>query len=187
MKENYKGKLLISSPQLSDGIFEKSLVLICEHDANGSMGFILNKPIEDLTITDVWKNFSKGHIGQEFSKNPVFIGGPLTTSSMFVIHTSDYKLEKETLTIDNSISVTGSTQIIKDIEKGLGPSQLLFSMGYSGWASGQLEEELMRDSWFICPSNEELVFQGDFDNKWRQSLNEIGIDPSRLVFDSGST
>ena len=60
MKENYKGKLLISSPQLSDGIFEKSIILICEHDANGSMGFVLNKPIENMTLVDAWRSFSKG-------------------------------------------------------------------------------------------------------------------------------
>lgn len=172
---------------MADGIFEKSLVLICEHDANGSMGFILNKPIDNLTLIDVWKSFSKGEIKSELAKRLVFIGGPLATSSMFVIHSSDYKIEKETLIIDSNYSVTGSNRIIGDIENALGPSSLLFSMGYSGWAPGQLEDELMRDSWFVCPPNEKLVFQDDFENKWIDSLRILGIDPSRLVLNGGST
>ena len=187
MKENYKGKLLISTPQLADGIFEKSIVLICEHDVNGSMGFILNKPIDNLTLMDVWKSFSKGEIKSELGKRLICIGGPLTTSSMFVIHSSDYKIERETLIIDRNYSVTGSNKIIDDIENALGPSSVFFSMGYSGWAPGQLEDELMRDSWFVCPPTEKLVFQDDFDNKWKDSLRILGIDPSRLVLKSGST
>ncbi len=187
MKENYKGKLLISSPQLADGIFEKSLILICEHDANGSMGFILNKPIDNLTLRDVWKSFSKGEIEGELGKRLIFIGGPLATSSMFVIHSSDYKIERETLIIDSNYSVTGSNKIIEDIENALGPSSLFFSMGYSGWAPGQLEDELMKDSWFVCPPTQKLVFQDDFDNKWKESFGILGVDPSRLVLNGGST
>ena len=187
MKENYKGKLLISSPQLADGIFEKSLVLICEHNANGSMGFILNKPIDNLTLKDVWKSFSKGEINSELAKRLLFIGGPLATTSMFVIHSSDYKIDRETLIVDGNYSVTGSNRIIADIENALGPTSLFFSMGYSGWAPGQLEDELLRASWFVCPPNERLVFHDNFDNKWRDSLEILGIDPSRLVLDGGST
>ena len=179
--------MLISSPQLKDGIFERSLILICEHDANGSMGFILNKPIDNLTLRDVWKSFSKGGINSELAKRLIFIGGPLATSSMFVIHSSDYKIERETLIIDSDYSVTGSNKIIDDIENALGPSSLFFSMGYSGWAPGQLEDELMRDSWFICPPTQKLVFQDDFDSKWKDSFRILGIDPSRLVLNGGST
>ena len=187
MKENYKGKLLISSPNLADGIFEKSIILLCEHDASGSMGFILNKPINNLTLRDVWKSFSKGEINGELAKRLIFIGGPLATSSMFVIHTPDYKIERETLIIDSNYSITGSNKIIDDIENEMGPSNLFFSMGYSGWAPGQLEDELMRDSWFVCPPTQKLVFQDDFDNKWKDSFRILGIDPSRLVLNGGST
>ena len=179
--------MLISAPQLADGIFEKSLILICEHDANGSMGFILNKPIDSLTLRDVWKSFSEGEIKGELAKRLIFIGGPLATSSMFVIHSSDYKIERETLIIDSNYSVTGSNKIIDDIENAMGPSNLFFSMGYSGWAPGQLEDELMRDSWFVCPPTQKLVFQDDFDNKWKDSFGLLGIDPSRLVLNGGST
>jgi putative transcriptional regulator len=151
------------------------------------MGFILNKVIDGISLSDVWKNFSKFRVGNSLSKKLVFIGGPLNTSSMFVIHTADYRVDKETLSIDSKVSVTGSNKIISDIEKGLGPKQLFFSMGYSGWAPGQLEEELTKDSWFICPSDTDLIFKENFDQKWKEAFNVLGIDPARIVWGSGST
>ena len=185
--ENYTGKLLISSPEIADGVFDKSIILICEHDANGTMGFILNKPLLDVSFETIWANLGYKPTNLNFSKKGVFIGGPLAPSAMFVIHSSDYYVDRKTIKVCENIAVTGSKEITDDLQKGKGPKSVLFTLGYSGWAPGQLEDEIMRDSWFISQKFENLIFQTDYQSKWKDALLLIGIDPSKLSSCAGSS
>ena len=93
INENYKGKLLISSPEISDGIFDKSIILICEHDANGTMGFILNKPLINVSLEAIWTNIGYEKKNPYFTNEDVYIGGPLASNAMFVIHSSEYSID----------------------------------------------------------------------------------------------
>ena len=88
MNANYKGKLLISSPEISDGVFDKSIILICEHDANGTMGFILNKPLINVSLATIWTDIGYEKKNPYFTNEDVYIGGPLASNAMFVIHSS---------------------------------------------------------------------------------------------------
>ena len=95
--ENYKGKLLISSPEISDGVFDKSIILICEHNANGAMGFILNKPLIDVSLEQIWTNIGYKKKNSYLTNEDVFIGGPLASNAMFVIHSPEYFIDKKRL------------------------------------------------------------------------------------------
>ena len=180
INENYKGKLLISSPEISDGVFDKSIILICEHDANGTMGFILNKPLINVSLGTIWTN-----IGYE-KKNPYFtnedenIGGPLASNAMIQIHSPEYFIDKKTIKVGEEISVTGTKEITDDIQKGQGPRKAIFLLGYSVLMPVQLEDEIMRDSWFVSEKFQNLIFSVDYQTKWTDALLLIGIDPSKL-------
>ena len=125
LNENYKGKLLISSPEIVGDLFDKSIILICEHDANGTMGFIVNKPLTDVSLGTIWANLGYGQKTLHLANEDVFIGGPLASNAMFVIHSSEYFIDKKTIKVCEEISVTGSKEITDDIQKGEGPKNCL--------------------------------------------------------------
>ena len=106
---------------------------------------------------------------------------------MFVIHSPEYFIEKKTIKVGKEISVTGTKEITDDIQKGQGPKKALFLMGYSGWMPGQLEDEIIKDSWFISEKFENLIFSVDYESKWTDALFLIGIDPSKLSSYAGSS
>ena len=187
ISENYKGKLLISSPEIVGDLFDKSIILICEHDANGTMGFIINKPLVDINVGTIWANLGYEEKNLRSASEDVFIGGPLASNAMFVIHSPEYFIDKKTIKVCEEISVTGTKEITDDIQKGQGPRKLLFLLGYSGWAPGQLEDEIMRDSWFVSEKIENLIFSVDYQSKWSEALFLIGIDPSKLSSYAGSS
>ena len=187
ISENYKGKLLISSPEIVGDLFDKSIILICEHDANGTMGFIINKPLIDINVGTIWANLGYEEKNLRSASEDVFIGGPLASNAMFVIHSPEYFIDKKTIKVCEEISVTGTKEITDDIQKGQGPRKLLFLLGYSGWAPGQLEDEIMRDSWFVSEKIENLIFGVDYQSKWSEALFLIGIDPSKLSSYAGSS
>ena len=187
ISENYKGKLLISSPEIVGDLFDKSIILICEHDANGTMGFIINKPLIDINVGTIWANLGYEEKNLRSASEDVFIGGPLASNAMFVIHSPEYFIDKKTIKVCEEISVTGTKEITDDIQKGQGPRKLLFLLGYSGWAPGQLEDEIMRDSWFVSEKIENLIFGVDYKSKWSEALFLIGIDPSKLSSYAGSS
>ena len=187
ISENYKGKLLISSPEIAGDLFDKSIILICEHDANGTMGFIINKPLIDINVGTIWANLGYEEKNLRSASEDVFIGGPLASNAMFVIHSPEYFIDKKTIKVCEEISVTGTKEITDDIQKGQGPRKLLFLLGYSGWAPGQLEDEIMRDSWFVSEKIENLIFGVDYQSKWSEALFLIGIDPSKLSSYAGSS
>ena len=187
ISKNYIGKLLISSPEIADGIFDKSIILICKHDTNGTIGFVVNKPVINITLETIWGNLGYNQKNFNQAKEDVFIGGPLASNAMFVIHSPEYFVNKKTIKVGQEISVTGTKEITDDIQKGQGPRKALFLLGYSGWAPGQLDDEIMRDSWFVSETFDNLIFRTDYQSKWEDALLLIGIDPSKLSSYAGSS
>ena len=151
------------------------------------MGFILNKPIIDVTLGTVWATLGYDEKNLHSANEDVLIGGPITSNAMFVIHSPDYFLDKKTIKVGKEVSVTGTKEITDDIQKGQGPKKALFLLGYSGRMPGQLEEEIMRDSWLLSENFENLIFSVDYQSKWTDALQLIGIDPSKLTSYSGSS
>ena len=181
------GQFLVSMPDLKDGIFDSALVLMCEHGESGAMGFIVNKPVKDVTLGTIWATLGYDEKNLHSANEDVLIGGPLSSNAMFVIHSPEYFVDKKTIKVGEEISVTGTKEITDHIQKGQGPKKALFLMGYSGWMPGQLEDEIMKDSWFISEKFENLIFSVDYNSKWTDALFLIGIDPSKLSSYAGSS
>ena len=155
------GHFLIASPSLKDPNFEKTVTLVCEQNESGSLGLIINKPLDhDLDQIDT------GEIS-------FLQGGPVGLDRGFVIHNSG--VWKNTTEINEDTFITSSRDIIDDIIDGHGPNHSLFIVGYSGWGPGQLESELMTNSWISAPYDPSIIFDVDTESRWEKSIDSLGI------------
>lgn len=178
------GQLLIAMPGMGDPRFEKSVVFLCAHSDDGAMGLIVNKPAPELSFSDLLEqlDISPGDKGRAIR---VHIGGPVETGRGFVLHSADYACNDSTLRVDGRFGMTATLDILEDISQGHGPSACLLALGYAGWGPGQLESELARNGWLICPASPQVVFATSDARKWAAALNSMGISPSLLSSEGG--
>jgi putative transcriptional regulator len=185
------GQLLIAMPSMGDPRFARAVIYICAHSADGAMGIIINQRAPNISFTELLEQLSIEPPQDRISLPPsltamaVHLGGPVETGRGFVLHSADYFKAENTLPIDESVCLTATIDILRDIAKGAGPDKALLALGYAGWAPGQLESEIQANGWLNCPADPELVFDPEVDRKYSRALNKIGIDPIRLVNDSG--
>lgn len=162
-----KGKILISEPLLGDQYFKRSVVLLAEHNDDGSFGLIMNKPIENKfnEIVDDFPEFG----GQ------LFLGGPVSNSSLFFIHTLG-KQVADSLEIKDGLYWGGDIDAIRELMliQNIDESQIRFCVGYSGWESKQLDEELERNSWLVADLPVETLMKISPDKMWDHALSELG-------------
>lgn len=185
------GQLLIAMPVMGDPRFERSVIYLCAHSSEGAMGIIVNRPAgsidfpELLVQLDIIKKADQIKLPENAESMKVLKGGPVETGRGFVLHSADYFKAESTLPIDESVCLTATIDILRDIAKGSGPDKALLALGYAGWAPGQLESEIHSNGWLNCPADPDLIFDPDVDRKYTRALNQLGIDPIRLVNDSG--
>ena len=168
------GQLLIAMPQMTDPRFERSVIYICAHTADGAMGLVVNREIEALTFPDLLKQRS---IDAEviYDKIQVLFGGPVETGRVFVLHSSDY-VQNTTMLVDKRVGLTATMEVLKDIASGNGPKLNILALGYAGWGPGQLDAEIHANGWLSVPADDDLVFDPDLDKKWERALAKIGVD-----------
>ena len=178
---NLKNYLLISTPGLNDSIFRKSIILICDHDENGAMGLILNKPIiSEKNTSSVFKViFEDMKIDSK-----IYFGGPVSLQSCFVLHDHSY-LCKDTIKISKNISLTSNNEIIDDIKNNIGPDNYKINMGYAGWDKGQLENEIKNGDWLIKPLSDDFIFEISDQDMWEFSTLDLGFNSHDYMGISG--
>jgi len=162
-----KGRILVSEPHLPDPNFERSIVLICEHNEEGSVGFILNKPSNSV-VSELLEGINSFDL-------PVFIGGPVEQDTLHFIHR--YESLEGATEIGDGIYWGGDFERLLFLleSKQLLPEDIKLFLGYSGWAAGQLDEELAIDSWIISDRvDDELLFETDSSKMWRKALQLMG-------------
>ncbi len=175
------GKLLIAMPGMGDPRFDHSVVYMCAHTDEGAMGLIINKPVNDVTVTDLMKQLEVGvEDGLAHTDMQVCFGGPVEQGRGFVLHSPDYLSRIQTLEVDENFSMTSTMDVLEDLATGQGPKQALLMLGYSGWGEGQLESEITRNGWLTCAASPKLVFDVPDADKWEAALNSIGVDPISL-------
>ncbi len=179
-----EGKLLIALPGMSDPRFEKSVIFMCAHSAEGAMGLIVNKPIEGLGFQDLVKNLNIP-VKDKAPDAPVLFGGPVETGRGFVLHSSEYKSGEGTMPVTSEISLTATLDILRAMAEGQGPQQSAFALGYAGWGPGQIENEIRLNGWVHCDADSKIIFAADMDAKWSAALRKLGIDLSLLSANSG--
>jgi len=183
------GQMLIAMPTMGDPRFERTLIYLCAHSADGAMGIVVNKPASHITFSSLLEQLN---IERPRSENgggpielPIHIGGPVETGRGFVLHSSEYFVESCTLPIDKGISLTATIDVLKAIAAGEGPAKALLALGYAGWAPGQLETEIQANGWLHCEADARLIFGAEIGGKYGMALAKIGVDPSMLVGSAG--
>ena len=179
-----EGKCLIAMPQMGDSRFERAVVFLCAHSADGAMGLILNKPAKNVSFVDLLAQLdviedSQIRLPERARRVPVHNGGPVETGRGFVLHTNDFRHEA-TIVTGNEFCLTATVEILRAIASGDGPREALLALGYAGWAPGQLESEICNNGWLHCEADHELIFDRDLDAKYERAVGRLGIDPALL-------
>ncbi len=176
LKTNFVGQFLIASPSMNDPHFRQTVTYICENNEAGSLGFIINRPME-ADLSDILNQLDLKN-PQALANFPILKGGPVGLERGFVLHQGgEWNHTSEIIT---GLSVTTSKDILKSISSGLGPSESLLILGYSGWGPGQLEQELTTSSWINAPANNEILFTVPYKNRWQKAINLLGIEASDI-------
>ena len=180
---NLTGQIIVSMPSLEDERFYKTVIYICAHSSEGSMGIIINKKIDYDLYPDLLQQLG---IDKPLNNKKLFIryGGPVESGRGFVLH-SDDMVRKETLNIDKGVALTSTAEFFDDLSKGKGPKNCILALGYAGWQPGQLEHEIMRNSWMSLSVDNSFLFDDEVSRKWSQAYKLMGIDPNSLSFKSG--
>jgi putative transcriptional regulator len=191
-REGYlDGQLLIAMPAMGDPRFARSVIYMCAHSPEGAMGIIINHRAPNIDFTELLEQLNIVPEAERISlpstvdAMSVYLGGPVEVGRGFVLHSADYYKADSTLPIDESVCLTATIDILRDIAKGSGPDKALLALGYAGWAPGQLENEIQANGWLHCAADMELIFDPHVDRKYTRALGKIGIDPVRLVNDAG--
>jgi putative transcriptional regulator len=183
------GQLLIAMPYMSDKRFARSVIYMCAHSAQGAMGLIVNQRAAHISFSELLDQL-EGDDSAESQRSDIIdvdvhVGGPVETRRGFVLHSSDYFAADSTMPIDAEVSLTATVDILKAIASGKGPSRAMLALGYAGWRPGQLEDEIQANGWLHCPSDLDLLFDRNVDQKYERALSKLGIDPSHLVSEAG--
>ena len=180
---NLTGQIIVSMPSLEDERFYKTVIYICAHSSEGSMGIIINKKIDYDLYPDLLQQLG---IDKPLNNKKLFIryGGPVESGRGFVLH-SDDMVRKETLNIDKGVALTSTAEFFDDLSKGKGPKNCILALGYAGWQPGQLEYEIMRNSWMSLSVDNSFLFDDEVSRKWSQAYKLMGIDPNSLSLESG--
>ncbi|MBA3237521.1 MAG: YqgE/AlgH family protein [Parachlamydiaceae bacterium] len=163
-----KGTFLISTPDIEGGIFFRCVVLICEHNPNGSFGLVINKLLNLELPPEI--------LNMNTLVNPhvtIHAGGPIQTNQMMLLHTSD-TIASQTLKICENVYLGGDLPFLQEALSDREGPQLLLCFGYTGWGPGQLEREFLDGNWFVWPAKSNHVFTTPTDKLWATLLREMG-------------
>ena len=185
------GQMLIAMPGIGDPRFDRSVIYMCAHSADGAMGIVVNKPADNISFSellarlDIIPEKERINLPADVSDLTVHFGGPVEMGRGFVLHTADYFANDSTLPIDEAIGLTATLDVLRAIASGDGPRHALLALGYAGWGPGQLDKEISSNGWLHCEADEELIFGAHLDRKYDQALAKIGVSPSMLSSEAG--
>ncbi|KAF1037176.1 MAG: hypothetical protein GAK35_03955 [Herbaspirillum frisingense] len=182
---------LIAMPSMLDPIFGGTVVYLCEHNHNGALGVVINKPT-DMTMDVLFDRINlKLEIKPdtpdampEVYRRPVMFGGPVQVERGFVLHSTSDKFSS-TLQVTDEVALTTSKDVLEAVAHGNGPERVLVSLGCSGWSAGQLEDELGRNGWLTVKADPAIIFELPVAERFTAALALLGIDPVMLSGDAG--
>ncbi|MDC8784180.1 YqgE/AlgH family protein [Roseateles koreensis] len=180
-------QFLIAMPGMADEAFAGSVVYMCEHNEKGALGLVINKPIA-LTLGSLFEKVELSPPQDALAQTPVFYGGPVQTERGFVLHEPlDEKggHYNATLTVPGGLEMTTSRDVLEALSNGAGPRRILVTLGYSGWAAGQLEEEIGRNGWLTVDASPEIIFDTPIELRYERALGLLGVDPRMLSQEAG--
>jgi putative transcriptional regulator len=180
---NLSQHFLIAMPAMVDPHFSKTLTLICEHNDQGALGVVVNRPIE-MNLHNLLQQVSIPLDNDSFKSIPVHFGGPVQVDRGFVLHTPLGQWQS-TLAVSPEIGLTTSQDILQAVARGEGPRQMLVTLGYAGWAPGQLEHELSQNAWLTVQAIPEVLFEMRAEERLAAAMDLLGIDFANLSEQAG--
>lgn len=172
-------QVLIALPALADPNFARSVTLICQHDAEGALGIVVNRKSE-YTLGDVFEQMRIDGGDDILRGQPVLAGGPVHPERGFVLHDGGGPWDS-TMQIAGGLYVTTSRDILEAMARGEGPVHATVALGCAGWGAGQLEHELSENSWLTAPADPALLFDTPVERRWQGAAGRIGVDMSRMA------
>jgi putative transcriptional regulator len=177
-------QFLIAMPAMEDPNFTQTVTYICEHNEQGALGIVINRPMSEIHLGDLLEQLDVSPKQPDVAKRPIFAGGPVQPEHGFILHRPARSWES-TLQIDAQIGLTTSQDILTAIADGEGPGEALIALGYAGWGAGQLEQELADNAWLSVPVNYEVLFHVPAEQRWQQAAALLGVDLSLMSSDAG--
>lgn len=180
---NLTNHFLIAMPAMQEGIFAGTLTYVCEHNENGALGIVVNRPIS-LTLAEMFDQINIPLHQTRLEKMPVYFGGPVQTERGFVLHDTREDWQS-TLRISDKLALTTSRDILEAMGEGQGPHNVLVSLGYAGWDQGQLEHEIGENTWLTVPATEHILFDLPPEERLAAAMALLGVDYTTLVENAG--
>jgi putative transcriptional regulator len=176
-------QFIIAMPNLADPNFFHTVAYLCQHNKEGALGIVINRST-DMKLGEIFKQMDIKVTSPAAAEAPIFAGGPVQLERGFVVHTSGGDWHA-TLPVSETISLTTSRDVLEAIAAGEGPEQYLVALGYAGWGAGQLEKEIMDNSWLNTPSSKQVLFDTPVNMRWSAAAGQIGIDINLLTAPAG--
>ena len=180
---NLTHHFLIAMPAMQEGVFAGTLTYLCEHNENGALGIVVNRPMS-LTMGEMFDQLNIALHHPSLGKMPVYFGGPVQTERGFVLHDTPANWES-TLCINDKLALTTSKDILGAMGAGVGPRNVIVTLGYSGWDQGQLEHEITENIWLTVPASEHILFDLPPEERLPAAMELLGVSYSSLVEDAG--
>ncbi|GAA4023885.1 YqgE/AlgH family protein [Actimicrobium antarcticum] len=181
---------LIAMPAMADPVFGGTVIYLCEHNAHGALGLIINKPT-DMTMQVLFErvdlaleiNPQRSH-QQILPEHPVMFGGPVQLERGFVLH-SPVGAFTSMMRVTDQIAMTTSKDVLEAVASGSGPDHVLVTLGCSGWSAGQLEDEIIRNGWLTVRADPAIIFDMPVEQRFTAAIRLLGIDPNMLTSEAG--
>lgn len=174
---------LIAMPTLADPNFAQAVAYICEHNADGALGIVINRP-SDLRLAELFSHMGFSEVANTIGERPVYVGGPVQRERGFVLHAPHGNWDSS-LQVSEDVTITTSRDILEALAHGEGPQQFLVALGYAGWGSGQLEREMAQNAWLSGPPDPTIIFELNGHERWQAAARLLGVDLTLLSSDTG--
>jgi len=179
-----RGHFVIAMPGLADPNFEMTVTGICEHSSEGALGVIINRILPEIKGKDIFKEL-KLECNDPALTLPVYFGGPVHMNEIFILHGPPFDWVG-CLKVTPFLAMSNTLDILKAIAVGKGPASFIIALGCAGWGPGQLENEILLNSWVTSPVVEKLIFSLPVDERWKGAMGAAGIDPTLLSHSAGN-
>jgi putative transcriptional regulator len=180
---NLTHHFLIAMPNMVDPYFSRTLTFICEHNEQGALGLVVNRPI-DMTLATLLERLNLDPGARELTEIPVYFGGPVQTDRGFVLHVPVGGWGS-TLAVRDRIGLTTSRDILEAVSRGKGPAKMMVTLGYSGWAAGQLEHEIKQNAWLTVESKDAIIFDLPAEERLPAAMEMLGVSYATLADGAG--
>jgi putative transcriptional regulator len=190
---NLTNHFLIAMPGLSDALFGRSVVFMCEHSERGALGLVINKP-SDIRLPRLFEKIDLPMGRADLQDTPVFQGGPVQTERGFVLHEAlpagegqaqGESVYASTLSIPGGLEMTTSKDVLEAMSSGAGPRKVFVTLGYASWAQGQLESEITENSWLTVAADPAVIFDAPVNERYERAMALLGLQPWMLSPDAG--